>query len=232
MESGPLAPRPALLYREWRSAIPGAVRWRTVGSAGPALILPDGCMDVIVIDGRAIVAGPDAVAARVPGHEGAPYDGLRFPSGLLPQLLGIAADELTGLRVDLSDVLPQRRITHSAEPEDLAAALLDGVDLDPRIDVIAARLQEGRTVGEAASEVGLGERALHRLALRSFGYGPKTLARIQRFQRAARRIRAGGALGEVAASSGYADQAHLTREVRVLTGSTPRVLFAPERVHR
>ena len=31
-------------------------------TAAAALILPDGCMDVIVVDGAAIVAGPDAVA--------------------------------------------------------------------------------------------------------------------------------------------------------------------------
>ena len=63
-------------------------------------------------------------------------------------------------------------------------ALLDGVDLDGRIGAVAARLGAGRTVGQIAAESGLGERALHRLARRSFGYGPKTLARIQRFQRA------------------------------------------------
>ncbi len=212
------------MYRERPSAIRGAVRWRTVGRAGAALILPDGCMDVIVIDGAPIVAGPDAVAARVPVLDGARLDGLRFPPGMLPQLLGIAADELTGLRVGLADVLPRRRIPHTSDPEEIAAALLDGVELDPRIGAIAARLRAGRPVGEVAAEVGLGERAVHRLARRSFGYGPKTLARIQRFQHAVPRIRAGGALGDVAASAGYADQAHLTREVRALAGLTPTQL--------
>jgi len=214
------------VYRERPSAIPGAVRWHALGTAGAALILPDGCMDVIVIDGAPIVAGPDAIAARVTGSDGARLDGLRFPSGMLPQLLGIAADELVGMRVDLADVLPRRRIPRTADPEELASALLDGVDLDRRIAAIAARLRAGRTVGDVAAETELGERALHRLSRRSFGYGPKTLARIQRFQRAVGPIRAGRALAEVAASSGYADQAHLTREVRALAGVPPTALRA------
>ncbi len=214
------------MYREWPSSVRGAVRWTSVGGAGSTLILPDGCMDVIVVDGAAIVAGPDAVAARATGFDGARLDGLRFPSGMLPQLLGIAADELTGRRVGLADVLPHRRIPRTSDPEGIAVALLDGVDLDRRIGAVAARLGAGRPVGEVAAATGLGERALHRLAQRSFGYGPKTLARIQRFQRAVGPIRAGRALAEVAAASGYADQAHLTREVRSLTGAPPTALRA------
>ncbi|CAM3071423.1 helix-turn-helix domain-containing protein [Tsukamurella hominis] len=214
------------MYSERPSTVPGAIRWTSVGGAGPALILPDGCMDVIVVDGAPIVAGPDAVAARTSGFDGARLDGLRLPSGMLPQLLGIAADELTGRRVALSDVLPHRRIPRTNDPEAIAVALLDGVDLDRRIGAVAARLGAGRTVAQIAAESGLGERALHRLARRSFGYGPKTLARIQRFQRALEPIRAGRALAEVAATSGYADQAHLTREVRALTGAPPTALRA------
>ncbi|GAA1097513.1 helix-turn-helix domain-containing protein [Tsukamurella spumae] len=220
------------MYRERPSRIPGAVRWRSTGSAGTALILPDGCMDVIVIDGEPVVAGPDAVAAHVIGSDGARLDGLRFPPGVLPQLLGVAADELTGVRVPLAEVLPRRRLRDSRDPEEIAAQLLDDVALDRRITAIAVRLGAGRAVVEVAAETGLGERTLHRLARRSFGYGPKTLARILRFQRAVALIRAGDALGVAAASSGYADQAHLTREVRALTGVTPRALFAPEPVHR
>lgn len=219
------------MYSEWPSSVPGAIRWTSVGDVGPALILPDGCMDVIVVDGAPIVAGPDAVAARASGFDGARLDGLRFPSGMLPQLLGIAADELTGRRVYLAEILPRRRIPSAADPEAIAGALLDGVGLDTRIATVAAWLRAGRSVGEVAAATGLGERALHRLARRSFGYGPKTLARIQRFQRAVGPIRAGCALAEVAAASGYADQAHLTREVRALTGSTPRALVAPDRRH-
>jgi AraC-like DNA-binding protein len=41
--------------------------------------------------------------------------------------------------------------------------------------------------------------------------------------------RAGTPLAEVAALAGYADQAHLTREVRELAGVPPARLLAPTR---
>jgi transcriptional regulator GlxA family with amidase domain len=47
-----------------------------------------------------------------------------------------------------------------------------------------------------------------------------------RFQRARRLIDAGRPLGEVAATCGFADQAHLTREVRALSGRPPSLLAA------
>jgi hypothetical protein len=60
------------------------------------------------------------------------------------------------------------------------------------------------------------------------GYGPKTLQRILRFQRALAEFRSGrgtsGGLGQVAAAAGDADQADLTRETWRLTGVSPKRL--------
>lgn len=69
-----------------------------------------------------------------------------------------------------------------------------------------------------AWDLGLGERQLLRRSLRAFGYGPKTLQRVVRFQRALRLARRGVAAAEVAVASGYADQAHMANEVRRLAG--------------
>jgi len=63
----------------------------------------------------------------------------------------------------------------------------------------------------------LSERQLHRRSLAAFGYGAKTLGRIRRLQRAlAVPVSATGAAA--AAAAGYADQAHLARDVRELAG--------------
>jgi AraC-like DNA-binding protein len=51
------------------------------------------------------------------------------------------------------------------------------------------------------------------------------LARVIRFGRALEEIRSGAPLAQVAASCGYADQAHLSREVRALAGTTPMGLL-------
>jgi AraC-like DNA-binding protein len=55
------------------------------------------------------------------------------------------------------------------------------------------------------------------------GLPPKTAARLVRFERAQRRLDRRGqtSWADIAAESGYADQAHLVREFRDFTGTTP-----------
>lgn len=72
-----------------------------------------------------------------------------------------------------------------------------------------------------ADRLGLSQRQLHRRCLPLLGYGPRHLSRVLRLQRA---LAAPGSLAEVAHACGYADQAHLSREVRDLTGTTPTAL--------
>ena len=62
-------------------------------SPAPSLIVPDGCMDLIVLDGRIVIAGADSTARMFHGSA-APTVGLRFDSGVLPQLLTTSAGEL------------------------------------------------------------------------------------------------------------------------------------------
>jgi AraC-like DNA-binding protein len=71
----------------------------------------------------------------------------------------------------------------------------------------------------------MSERTLRRRFEDAFGYGPKTLDRILRFHRFRRLQRQGeGSTALLAIEAGYADQAHLIRESRRLTGVTPTAL--------
>jgi AraC-like DNA-binding protein len=79
-----------------------------------------------------------------------------------------------------------------------------------------------------AARVGLSERQLERVFDERVGYGPKTFGRILRMNRAvesiARTAVGRGRMGSWASFArewGYADQAHLIREFRALTGVTP-----------
>jgi transcriptional regulator GlxA family with amidase domain len=81
-------------------------------------------------------------------------------------------------------------------------------------------------VAATADRLGLGARQFHRRSLSAFGYGPKTLARILRLQRALALARAGVALADTAARTGFADQAHLARDVRELAGTPMRELLS------
>ncbi|WP_235431156.1 helix-turn-helix domain-containing protein [Rhodococcus aetherivorans] len=113
----------------------------------------------------------------------------------------------------------------AAESDPLGALLhetrrrLDGVDRSVETG-IASQLGAGASVAEVATSMGWSARRLHRHALRVYGYGPKTLARVLRFRRAVGLARAGRSFSDVAAECGFSDQAHLAREVRALSGVT------------
>ena len=105
----------------------------------------------------------------------------------------------------------------------------DTVAVDPLVRAAVRRLDRaGTRVSTLGPGLGISERQLQRRFRDAVGYGPKTLQRILRFQRALAEIRRGceqsGGLARVAAATGYADQAHLTRESRRLAGFSPKRL--------
>ncbi|MFE7614452.1 DUF6597 domain-containing transcriptional factor [Streptomyces sp. NPDC057496] len=220
-------------YEERASRFGGATVWTLEvpgGRVGP--VLPDGCMDLLWIGGRLLVAGPDTRAAVPDVEAGGRYAGIRFEPGIAPALLGVPAHELRDLRTALADLWPGalvRELTERvAEAPDPAAALealalrraADTEPPDPLMRAVAARLGAGGSVADTARTTGLGVRRLHRRSLAAFGYGPKTLARILRLQRALALARAGTPYAEAAVAAGCTDQAHLAREMRALTGTT------------
>ncbi|MFD3992635.1 DUF6597 domain-containing transcriptional factor [Streptomyces sp. NPDC058583] len=222
------------MYEERPALLDGAVLWtRTAGPATDDVrpVLPDGCMDLIWADGHLLVAGPDT-RAYVPGESAARYAGIRFAPGDAPGFLGVPAHELRDRRVALGALWGEaearrlgERITEAPDP---AAALDELVRLraagapapDPLLRAVVARLAAGRAVAETAEAVGIGARQLHRRSLDAFGYGPKTLARVLRLQRALALVLAGVPYAEAAVRAGCVDQAHLAHETRALAGMT------------
>lgn len=220
------------------SRLTGAVVWTNTPSGdGQGAVLPDGCMDLLWHDGRLLVAGPDTHAHLTEGPP-SPWAGIRFRPGAAPALLGVPAHELRDRRVELSDLWPAaavRRLTARVNAADDPARGLEELALrraaetappDALLDRLVSALDAGRPVSAAADELGLGARQLHRRSLAAFGYGPKTLARILRLGRALDLARAGVPYAETAIRTGYADQPHLAREVKQLTGMPLGTLLA------
>jgi AraC-like DNA-binding protein len=87
-----------------------------------------------------------------------------------------------------------------------------------------ARAGGALPIGVLARRLGCGERLLERRFAAEFGLSPKRFARLARFERAVARLAAGLTPAEVAAAGGFADQAHLTHEVRALAGLPPAAL--------
>ncbi|MET8326525.1 DUF6597 domain-containing transcriptional factor [Streptomyces sp. NPDC005181] len=220
-------------YEERESRLDGAVVWTRQVSHGPVRpVLPDGCMDLLWIDGRLLVAGPDTHAYESSEVAGGRFTGIRFAPGTAPALLGVPAHELRDRRVDLADLWPgaevrvlTERVADAADP----AAALESLALrraaatgppDPLMRSVAGELALGRSVAATARTAGLGARQPHRRSLAAFGYGPKTLARVLRLQRALALVRTGMPYADAALAAGCTDQAHLAREMRELAGTT------------
>ncbi|MEW2520741.1 helix-turn-helix domain-containing protein [Actinacidiphila alni] len=226
------------MYEERAAAVPGVTLWTRENGGGSYRVLPDGCMDLIWHDGRLLIAGPDTRAYLADDPPGGSYAGLRFAPGLGPLMLGVPARELRDQRVPLDALWPAARagrLADRAGGTDAAAVLEAWVvartgtagPVDRLPFVVARELAAGRPVAGIAAGARLGERQLRRRCEAAFGYGPKTLGRVLRMQRALELARRGTAFADVAVRAGYADQAHLSREVKALAGVPLGRLVAP-----
>lgn len=211
-------------------------------------VLPDACLDLVVAGGSVRVAGPatSAVTARI--APGSLTVGVRFRTGAAPAVLGVAASELRDRTVPVADLwgpsaaeLVER--CADAAPDTALALLVEAVaarlaagrhDVDDMAVHVAALIarRPDRPVPELADEAGLSERQMRRRLDDAVGYSPRTLSRVVRFQRFLSVARAAEPsardLATLAVSSGYADQAHLTRESNRLSGQPPARLLAAE----
>ena len=206
-------------------------------------VIPDGCVDIMTFDDSPpSLAGPATRTHWASMPAGLVITGIRFRPGSVGAVFGVSATELTDRDAELVDVA-----SRSGELE----AALDGCDdLEARFQALEswvrraverAKSRDAQTVsaarrmltdpscsiGELASELGWNARRMHREFEASCGYGPKLLQRILRVQVALRVAHTSGAqLAHVAAISGYADQAHMTRDFRSITGFTPTAFLA------
>jgi AraC-like DNA-binding protein len=204
---------------------------RDVDEPSTGRVLPDGCVDVVWRDGSVSIAGPDTGPVLVPLRAGETLVGVRLHVGEAAAL-GVAAHELRDSRVPLDALWRDAGevAERVAESGDRVATLEREVARrlrqagDPLVAEAVGGLAQGADVGELSGRLGVSERRLQRRFRDHVGYAPKVLQRVMRLRRFMALAAGGGALAELAAAGGYADQAHLTRECRALTGLTPRAL--------
>jgi AraC-like DNA-binding protein len=212
-----------------------------VASGAPAEslhVLPDGCMDLVWTGQELLVAGPDTGPHPTRREPGVLSAGLRFAPGRLPALLGVPAAEVRDQRVPVAELHPAlaRRALARLEqgerplPVLLGLALaLPGEPAEHAFRVVATQLAQGASAAATAQRLGWTERSLHRRCLAAFGYGPAVLRRVLRFRRASLLLYDGVPIAEAAAVAGYADQPHLSREMRALAGVAPSQIYGGQR---
>lgn len=180
------------------------------------------------------------LSTRVLVGQGCAVAALTRPGGLGAFTVGSAADYTDrvvplgqAIRVDEPELV--RQVVAAPDEETrvglLAAALEQAVDPElagPAGQVagvarLAETSREVRRLGDLCELAGIGQRTLQRMFLRYAGVSPTWVLRRYRLLDAAELVRAGQqvAWAEVAASLGYADQAHLIRDFRAATGQTP-----------
>jgi hypothetical protein len=209
-------------------------------------VVPDACSDIVVMDGGPPMAvGPASrtVLVELPAH--GVVVGARFRPGMAPVGFGVPARELLDADVPLDAVwkprlageLEQRLCdarSISGKLGALEAFLLERVPEQRPVDtfvesaVRALAGNPGRAVRNIVPVVpgALGERQVLRRFREAVGYGPKTLQRVLRLQRLLVLSAEGESpLRSLALDAGYADQPHMTREVRELSGETPLALL-------
>ncbi|MBJ7339754.1 AraC family transcriptional regulator [Mycolicibacterium sp.] len=205
------------------------VAWCADGGGDPVRVLPDGCMDLIRMDGEVVVAGPDT-SALITSRGERSLAGLRFRPGVLPRLLGVPAAELVGLRVPLTELCVVRSHSRLSDVVHDLASRPQRADTAPwspaALRHVTAMLALGRSVDQVARDTGWSSRTLQRQSQAVYGYGPAMLRRILRFRRAVSLLQTGRSPADVAAAAGYADQPHMHREVRAFAGTTVTALAA------
>jgi AraC-like DNA-binding protein len=168
--------------------------------------------------------------------------GVRFHPHGAARVLAPPMHDLSGRFTPLDALSPAlsrelERALESAQPvAAVEAALLSAAEASGDGDVLVAEAVRRITIERGAAdlaalarELGLSIRQLERRFHLHVGLSPKLFCRMQRFNGVFR------ALGEepqswvdTAAACGYYDQAHLIRDFKSLTGSTPAILLAQD----
>ncbi|HYV21884.1 MAG TPA: AraC family transcriptional regulator [Candidatus Bathyarchaeia archaeon] len=223
-----------------------AATWQetvTVGSHADG-VHPDGAIDILWDGSGLIVYGPRSRSEATLEAGPAVSIGVRLRPGSTRAMLGETADALADRTVPLGDLwgkaaevaaMRLRSVGGDRVMSEFSAVLMERGRAGARPDHLIRRVvqlaRDRWTVRNIAREVGLSERQLFRRCLDEVGYGPKHLVRVLRLQRLlglARRLPDAG-LAALAIAAGYADQAHMSRECRSLTGLTPARLVRSQR---
>ena len=183
---------------------------------------------------RGIVHGPQSTYYVTGPKPKGRIIGVSFHAGMAGAILGVPLDELHDQHVRIEDIWGSRatelreRLATASTPQaairvlerDLIARMHRPLLLHPA--VAQALVPPALRVAEVQRRSGYSPRHFIELFRSNVGLAPKQFYRIQRFSTALAAIaRSRMPLAEVAISSGYADQSHLSREFRELAGVSP-----------
>ncbi len=199
------------------------VVWRTVDvTDGTYLAAADACWDIIFTrtpgGSRVLLSGPSSRPTAVPYRAGNRNVGVRFTQGTF-----------------FTHVEPRSMCDRTLPlpvPDEYHFELADRMWTMPEyesIDELLTGFGDGGLLGHDevidvalhGGEPAVSPRTIERHFTRITGHSLRQVRQIARAREAAARLRTGEPIADVAYALGYADQSHLTRDVKRLIGYTP-----------
>lgn len=211
------------------------------GGAASHTVLPDGCVDLVLRlengNGAWQAFGTSTRPLRVPVDPGCVYFGIRFQPGQSRHFLPVPGRLLTdtaqplfqpaGLQAErLAELITGRNPALAVERL-LLQWLAGQPPRSKRLDgalALLSRSDPGVSVTALAARLNLSRRQLERDFVEWVGVPPKVFMGIRRSQRAMAllsRPPLASPLADIALAAGYADQSHMTRELKRYLGITP-----------
>lgn len=177
------------------------IRWTSqISTTQSFTILPDGCQDIILRNGRATLTSLDLQPREITQHPGDSLTGLRLRPGL-----HIDADQLPDIKTEQD-----------------AAGLIAQAEHSEISQAIQTLGSDNTRVRDTAKHLGVSLRTLQR-HLRQLNLPPPEFWRLLgRARRAAIALGSDLAIAEIAGSHGYSDQSHLARACQYWFRATPR----------
>ncbi len=159
--------------------------------------------------------GVSLVAGAESAFTGSGGDATRGMTGSLDALVSVGS---------LSDRLAEEEVDEVLDCLETAlVGLLNDSPVNPRVLAAARAIRDGHRATRTFEVLGVDRRRFVPEFRRAVGVAPKHYERICRFNLAVEAIRRSGAepLATIAAEHGFADQAHLTREIRHFAQTSP-----------
>ena len=192
---------------------------------------PDGCIELIRrLHGNSwwrgeqphsFVAGLSTAPAELRLSSDARFVALRLWPWAWNALAGLPAPKLVDRWADLAEAAPLLAMPATIEA---ALALVTTGLVDSETAALGRMILASRSVAELVDVSGRPHRWWQRWFKRHIGVPPGTYLRLLRFQEALADLNnADGSLADHAAAHGFADQAHMAREFRSMSGTQARL---------
>jgi AraC-like DNA-binding protein len=206
-------------------------RWRIVPDSSGYVIF-SGCNRAAGVETQLFIVGARSRYVDIDTSGRYLTVAARLRPGALAILTGVRASELIDRSVQLAELtghsageLLDRMST--ATPVDAQRQMATFLSrrfrcgADPDLLSLGRLLTRTSTVATLAAAIDLGKRSLYERSRESIGLAPKRALRIARLHRALWLAVSRQPWSAVAAAAGYADQAHLTRDMQALLGEGP-----------